>query len=102
MSCSDIAHCVVVPAVVTVSICFSSSFSATCGEVNSLGNLIVAILRHALPVLDVHVAMVIQFELRTFFHYAITYWGKPERAPHKREVCAVCLSVCCYVRMFMT
>ena len=30
-----------------------------------------------------------------------THWGEPERAPHKREVCAVglsvCLSVCPYV-----
>ena len=24
-------------------------------------------------------------------------WGEPERAPHKREVCAVGLSICPYV-----
>ena len=33
-------------------------------------------------------------------------WGEPERAPHKREVCAACLSVylsfCLSVRTFMT
>ena len=29
-------------------------------------------------------------------------WGEPERAPHKREVRAVCLSVCRSVRIFMT
>ena len=30
------------------------------------------------------------------------YWGEPERAPHKREVCAIGLSVCRSVRTFMT
>ena len=29
-------------------------------------------------------------------------WGEPERAPHKREVCAVGLSVCLSVHTFMT
>ena len=33
---------------------------------------------------------------------SIYYWGKPERAPHKREVRAVGLSVCRSVRTFMT
>ena len=28
--------------------------------------------------------------------------GKPEQAPHKREVCAACLFVCLSVRTFMT
>ena len=31
-----------------------------------------------------------------------SYWGEPERAPHKHEVRAVGLSLCLYVRMFMT
>ena len=36
-------------------------------------------------------------------HTKITVsWGEPERAPHKREVRAVGLSVCLSVRTFMT
>ena len=34
--------------------------------------------------------------------FMLIYWGEPERAPHKREVRAVCLSVCLSVRTFMT
>ena len=32
----------------------------------------------------------------TFFqkYEDIANWGEPERAPHKREVCVACLSVC--------
>ena len=40
------------------------------------------------------------------FNTSVFNWGKPERAPHKREVRAVglsvCLSVCRSVRTFMT
>ena len=31
----------------------------------------------------------------------VCIWGKPERAPHKREVCVACLSVFLSVRTFM-
>ena len=36
------------------------------------------------------------------FYIVATNWGKPEQAPHKREVRAACLSVCLSVRTFMT
>ena len=35
-------------------------------------------------------------------HLATFYWGEPERAPHKHEVCAACLSVFLSVCTFMT
>ena len=37
---------------------------------------------------------VLRIDGADFLHFWVTDWGKPERAPHKREVRAICLSVC--------
>ena len=36
--------------------------------------------------------------LSTIQDMCLSDWGEPERAPHKREVRAACLSVCLSVR----
>ena len=42
-----------------------------------------------------HVRMYVRIYIRSIYTYMhIRNWGEPERAPHKREVRAVCLSVC--------
>ena len=42
------------------------------------------------------------YSVKVSFFQKENNWGEPERAPHKREVRAVSLSVCLSVRTFMT
>ena len=44
---------------------------------------------------------VLQAEHNLWTKYCAT-WGEPEQAPHIRDVCKFCLSVCLSVRTFMT